>query len=381
MIVALLFVARVNPEPMRSIVIDGSFDDWLNVPKRSDPYQPTMDAPNVTDGFPPLPDVHDTTGSDLCSNHSYRWNPVVDVMQIAVAHDETYIYAYFKGVGTIGKTTVGEKGQGAGRLYIQVNIDVDNNYTTGYNGGDGGYFPNQQGVDVAFEIEMFNGSFNTGHVVLHAAQATNADRNRSMEDQKQGKCTLANQIFPYKGYTEWVYYDKDHPPTASEVARCGSTSWTHGLYTLPDGAQICFISDECNGPYQGAFKYAFSANGDELELGAPYASFLTRSDTNQPVLQPGMTVSIQGSFETSGQLSIPPDWASDATLPFAYYLGPRPSPTLPPSPLVSALGAGTVSILAPLLLGAALGAVLSGLITFCVLRSNLFRAAMPVERL
>jgi hypothetical protein len=87
MFVAILFVPFIKSEPMRTINIDGNFTDWQNVPKRNDPYQRTMDAPNVTDGFPPLPDVHDTVGSDLCANHSSRWNPVVDVMQVAVAHD------------------------------------------------------------------------------------------------------------------------------------------------------------------------------------------------------------------------------------------------------------------------------------------------------
>jgi len=48
----------------------------------------------------------------------------------------------------------------------------------------GGYYPTTCGTDVHFELEMFNGSFNTAHYLLHAAW-DNTTGYISYEQQKQ----------------------------------------------------------------------------------------------------------------------------------------------------------------------------------------------------
>jgi hypothetical protein len=97
---------------------------------------------------------------------------------------------------------------------------MDNNQGTGYCVGTGGYFPSVCGIDMAFEIEFYNGTFNTEHFLLHAAK-DEAEKILDMNDQKQGKkmleflnnliggkgvVRLADSVIGYKPYTEWVYW-------------------------------------------------------------------------------------------------------------------------------------------------------------------------------
>jgi hypothetical protein len=86
-----------------------------------------------------------------------------------------------------------------------VNLDVDNDPSTGYCVGTGGYYPSVCGVDMAFEIEFFNGKFNTEHFLLHAAK-DNSQKAEDEADQKKGVVRLANSIIGYKPYTEYVYW-------------------------------------------------------------------------------------------------------------------------------------------------------------------------------
>jgi len=51
----------------------------------------------------------------------------------------------------------------------------------------GGYWPSFCGADIHVEVEMYNGSFNTGHFVLHSMNETDPDaREKAEEDHKNG---------------------------------------------------------------------------------------------------------------------------------------------------------------------------------------------------
>jgi len=206
------------------------------------------------------------------------------------------------------------------RSYFQVNMDTDNNFTSGYCSGTGGYFPWMCGIDLSFEIEFFEGHFNTGHVILHAMH-NDEEREAAQLDQRAGLVGLSTSIVSYRYYTEWVYYGPGRPPPFDEAHRCSESfeGRTEGPYVLPNGATICFVSDMCDGPFQGDFQYAFNPGRTELEMSIPYAAFLRVKNSSIPeipALGLGSTVTAQFSLETSE-----PQWNSDATVPFAYHFG------------------------------------------------------------
>ena len=90
--------------------------------------------PSPLDGIPALPDVHSDDQSDSpCTPRTAAFNPYADVMEVALAHDDRHFFAYFKSVKSMAYTTSGPVGAGnSSLLYIQINLDVDNNQTTGY---------------------------------------------------------------------------------------------------------------------------------------------------------------------------------------------------------------------------------------------------------
>jgi hypothetical protein len=135
-----------------------------------------------------------------------------------------------------------------------VNIDVDNDWRTGYSSSLGGYYPNQNGVDMAFELEFFNGTLNTAHVILHN-MANDTDKPAVEALNKRGRVFFDGPA-NYKSYTEWAYWSATVPPTSEEAARCaaGPSSLSSGPFQLPDGAWICFVFDKCNGPFTGAMQ-------------------------------------------------------------------------------------------------------------------------------
>jgi len=55
---------------------------------------------------------------------------------------------------------------------------------------EGGYFPSSCGFDLHAELELYNGSVNTAHYLLHAANDT-ASYNRSYNEALQGIVTFA----------------------------------------------------------------------------------------------------------------------------------------------------------------------------------------------
>ena len=175
------------------------------------------------------------------------------------------------------------------------------------------------GIDMAFELELYNGTLNTAHYLLHN-MVNDAQKPPVEALNKQGKVFF--DPAGYRPYTEWVYYSPEHPPSPEEAARCsaGPSNLSSGPFKLPDGSWICFVMDKCHGPFLGAMKTAYSKDGTELEISAPFAGFLRTLDGKNAIRE-DMVVTVQFSLETSGQLSSTGDWTTDATLPWVYHLG------------------------------------------------------------
>lgn len=288
-----------------SIVVDGIFDDWATVPSYFDPVNDeTLDW----HGPPPAP---------LAENPDH---PDVDIIEYKFTHDEHNLYAYFRSRGVIGNTQREADGNGrAGRYYVIVTIDVDNDDSTGYWLHEGGYYPTSNGYDMNMEIEFYDGAFNTGHYINHGA-LDDGDLPNLEAQQKQGIVDVLPGT--YDSYTQWVMFDD--PAT--------------GDHDLGDGTSITFVSDR--GPvFQGILKGALSPDGHELEMVAPFEGFMSYpgsmpGERGEPIMRLGRTIDISFSLEASGELTTPPgdngEWASDTAPPIiGYYLGvPEPSSIL-----------------------------------------------------
>jgi len=312
-VILCIIIVSAYSAPITKITIDGNFEDWNTVRK----YQDPLDNRQGTVFQALVPDCHDTDHNKPCEIPEHVYNPHVDIIQYAIAHDEYAIYAYFKGAGDISLTSNGP-GSEAGRSYIQVAIDMDNYEPTGYCLCEGGYYPTSCGYDMHFELEMYNGSFNTAHYLLHSMQ-NQTEYDFEYEQQKQGLVSFRNAT--YHPYTEWVYYSKENPPSPQESARCPD-----GPHTLPNGDLICFVEDKVNGPFQGVMQFAFSEDKTEVEFSAPYIGFMNLAVAEgepQPAIKLGDTVTIAMMLETSSQYSVPSTlWSTDGAWPIrGYHLG------------------------------------------------------------
>ena len=153
------------------ITIDGDFSDWTN-------------NPAVLFGTDPINDTHDTDTSGAGNTPAYVNHPDVDLRAFGVTHDDENLYFYFRSEGQIGRTQVADPAQGkaAGRYYVIVTMDVDQNDVTGYPLHEGGYYPTTPGYDMNSEIEFYGGTFNTGHYLNHGATDL-ASLNQAFADQ------------------------------------------------------------------------------------------------------------------------------------------------------------------------------------------------------
>jgi hypothetical protein len=141
------------------ITIDGDFSDWAAVPSYYDP----VSGPGVLDHG--IPDTHDTDHTGPNDIPVYVDHPDVDLVEYKFTHDETNLYAYFRATGHIGLTSTNP----AGRYYVIVTIDVDNNVETGYALNEGGYYPTSAGYDMNMEFEFYAGHPNKGNYLNHGS--------------------------------------------------------------------------------------------------------------------------------------------------------------------------------------------------------------------
>jgi hypothetical protein len=298
---ALLPARPAESESIHHIAIDGTFDDWADVPSYSDPVN----------------DQHDTDHNGQFDTPGYINHPDVDVVEYKFTHDENNLYAYFRTTGQVGDTQREADGDGrAGRYYAIVTIDVDDDDTTGYWLHEGGYYPTSRGYDMNMEIEFYDGEFNTGHYINHGA-LSEADIPTLEAQQKEGIVDVLPGTYDH--YTQWVMFEDS----------------VSGEHDLGDGTSITFVLDK--GPvYQGNVTQAISGDGHELEMMAPFIGFMSYpgaepGERGEPIMQLGRTIDISFSLEASGELTTGPwdngEWASDTAEPIVgYFLGvPEPS--------------------------------------------------------
>ncbi|QDU82544.1 FG-GAP repeat protein [Polystyrenella longa] len=286
------------------ISIDGDFSDWASIPSYTDPAD----------------DQHDTDHDQQGDTPSYVDHPDVDLLEYKVTHDEENFYFYARATGEIGATQQQSSSPNlrAGRYYVIVTIDLDNDDSTGYWLHEGGYFPTTDGYDMNAELEFYDGSINTGHYLLHAAlndtelQQDFADQSNNgyvwNGPQTQGPFDpgfVGLKSGDYDHYTQWVYKDND-------PANGGQDS-------------VTFVQDK--GPVvSGIINFAQSANGSELEMIVPFKGFL-KDQLGNPIVSLGNTVDLSFSLEASGELSneVGPGnqngtWASDTGDPINGYV-------------------------------------------------------------
>ena len=289
---------------MTEVVIDGVFDDWLSVPSHTDAWGATaLDFHTGTT----IPDVHDTDHDRQTDIPQFVDHPDVDIREYKFTHDENNLYAYFRATGRIGATQTSDAGR-AGRYYVIVTIDVDDNDDTGYWLHEGGYFPTSRGYDMNMEVEFYNGALNTAHYLSHDAR-NGGELQQDLLNLTSGQYVSGNDgpysagfVQPaegnYEDYTQWVYHDDD---------------------------TLTLVADR--GPVvQGIMSVSVSPDGHEVEMAAPFTGFLSDALGN-PNMALGQTLNVSFSLEASGELAPGRSWASDTADPIiGYYLAvPEPS--------------------------------------------------------
>lgn len=292
-------------EPIYRITMDGNFGDWASVPSYTDPVD----------------DQHDTDHDLVGDTPLYVDHEDVDLVEFKFTHDEDNFYAYFRARGEIGRTFASGAGTG-GRYYVIVTIDLDNDDATGYPLHEGGYYPTTTGYDMNMEVEFFDGTFNTGHFLLHGClDATTFAA--SQVEQSQGYVTLVPGN--YDCYTQWVWYDTP-PGYASEII-------------IPTGEAIYWVVDK--GPvYPDSIVEIFlSADGHEAEMKAPFRGFMKDSPGGSPIIALGQTIDVSFSLEASGELAVGAEWASDTADPIVGYVlsNSEAAPPMPVGPMAAGL--------------------------------------------
>ncbi|MCB0730461.1 MAG: T9SS type A sorting domain-containing protein [Ignavibacteriae bacterium] len=269
------------------IIIDGKFDDWINIPAA------------ITDSSN---NVHDTEGYvEGGIPAEFIEYSDVDILEVKFANDDSTLYGYMKAVGSIGRTSADSLGHAkSGRYYFIFTIDVDNNDTTGYPLREGGYYPDSKGYDMNMEVEFYNGAYNTGHYLNHE-YISEADYNANWEnDLAQGIVRLAPGTYDW--YSQWVMF-----------------------------ADSTYVVVEDKGPvYQGIIEIAISEDGHEAEMKAPFWGFLKSPEGNN-IIDVNQTIIVSASLEASGELSEEAAnlgytagsksvWGSNTAEPFEYYI-------------------------------------------------------------
>lgn len=283
------FDQELQPTPDRKsnqppIIIDGTFRDWADFPAHYDSVD----------------DTHDTDHVKKDDEPDYVNHPDVDLLEYRMTHDDENLYFYLRARGEISRTQKAGPEKIAGRYYVAITIDVDNNDKTGYWIHEGGYYPTTRGYDVNAEVEYYDGEFNTGHYLNHGAR-NDAELKQAFLDQTNGKHVAGNdgpypsgfmRVLPgtYDKYTQWVYHKDD---------------------------TITIVRDK--GPVvQGIVQAALSKDRHELEVMFPLKGFLP-DENGKPVISVPSIIDVSFSLEASGELAPGKRWASDSAEPIEDY--------------------------------------------------------------
>ena len=278
------------------ICIDGDFADWSTLRRYADPEGDThdTDARGVDDD--PWPIVH----------------PDVDLLEYSVTHDNEALYFYMRSNGRIGQTQVAKqpgrrRPQPAGRYYVTVTIDVDQNDETGYSLNEGGYYPTTRGYDTNSELEFYNGQLNVAKYLNHGVQNKHA-MGQAFLDQSSGEYRAGTDgpypagfmsVGPsvYRNYTEWVYHAND---------------------------TLTFVHDKCPAVGTGIATYEHSEDRSEIEMRFPFKGFL-KDKAGKPLIAVGSVLDLSFSLEASGGTDPfrgggKRRWASDTGEPILKYV-------------------------------------------------------------
>jgi hypothetical protein len=266
------------------IVIDGEFDDWKSLPLYTDPENDQIDTDGNTPDYKGIP----------------RKNRDIDILEFRVTHDAENLLIYLRTAGKIGNTQKEGEGKKAGRYYVTLAIDVDQDDKTGYWLHEGGTYPTSPGYDVNAEIEWYNGAFNTG-MYMNKCCLNPAELKQSFLDLSQGNYKEGEDgpypagfhtIKPghYADYAEWVYHEN---------------------------GTITFVRDK--GPVvYGVLTGKRSPDWRQLEMKIPFVGFL-KDQHGDPVVQLGDVLDISFNLQASGELAADKEWAGDAAEPIEGY--------------------------------------------------------------
>lgn len=278
------------------ICIDGEFTDWNAVSRYVDPEGDTHDTDPRGVNDEPWPIVH----------------PDVDLLEFSVTHDSEALYFYMRAKGRIGHTQVAQRlgrrrRRTAGRYYVTVTIDVDQNDETGYSLNEGGYYPTTRGYDTNAELEFFNGHLNVAKYLNHGVR-DKASMGQAFLDQSSGKYRAGTDgpypagfmsVGPsvYRNYTEWVYHKDD---------------------------TITFVHDKGPAVGLGIVTYERSEDLSEIEMRFPFKGFL-KDESGKPLIAVGSVVDLSFSLEASGGTDLfrggsRRHWASDTADPILKYV-------------------------------------------------------------
>ncbi|CAF1601150.1 unnamed protein product, partial [Didymodactylos carnosus] len=211
---AIQFVESVPVN--RKMIIDGNFDDWVDVRSYTDPvdnidgtvYQTSPWVPSLK-----IPDCHDTYSTKKTDIPKHIYNPNVNLVEFKITHDDTSLYIYYRVVdgGVIGKTSVGPgpfnrsdpSKPSAGRYYIKTIVNLDMNDTTGIWLNEDGFYPVAPGFDGRFRIEFYNGTYNQGSYADHGTNSSN-ETSYLKEENIQNKFLIRPAAQAYS--TVYIYW-------------------------------------------------------------------------------------------------------------------------------------------------------------------------------
>ena len=303
----LLWALSVPAEPIHRIALDGDFADWADVPAYTDPAD----------------DQHDTDHTGEFDVPAYVDHEDADLLEFKFTHDEDNLYAYFRTRGLIGRTQSSGAGT-AGRYYVIVTIDVDNDDATGYPLHEGGYYPTTPGYDMNMEVEFYDDAFNTGHYLNHGC-LDNAEFLQAQADQSNGWVNV--KAGTYDWYTQWVWFD--------------TPQGLPGEIILPTGEGIVWVADR--GPaYPGCIiEISISPDGHEAEMKAPFRGFMLDAPSGDPIMALGKSIDVSFSVEASSEFAVGGEWASDTADPIVGYLigAQEATPAVPMNAVPALLGA------------------------------------------
>jgi len=310
---------------MTHITVDGDFSDWAGVTTYTDPNG----GPGVMDHG--VLDVHDTDHENAGDHPVYVDHPDVDILEYKFTHDQNNLYAYFKADGIIGNTQTAAQGR-AGRYYVIVTIDVDNDNSTGYFLHEGGYFPTSDvdRYDMNMELEFYDGEFNTGHYLSHDA-LTVEGLQADFVDLTSGAYTPIIDPSKHKILDSEISANSGpYTPGFAQPAPGNYDNYTQWVYqennpTDENDDQLTLVVDK--GPIvPGIISAALSFDGHEIEFAAPFQGFLMDA-LGSPNMALGKTLDISFSLEASGELAPGHEWASDTANPIVGYVLGVPEPT------------------------------------------------------